>query len=75
MLLSLPFEMSARVADVPVVAILINGKRHDGFTVSEPDPEIPAVEFSHCISCGCKAADEIRKCQEPVCPSRDRKAA
>jgi len=75
MLLSLPFEISARVAATPVVAIMINGKRHDGFTVSDPYPEIPVLEFSHCTSCGCKASSEIRSCQQPVCPSRDRKAA
>ena len=75
MLLTLPFEMGARVAAAPIVAILINGKRFDGFTVSDPDPEIPALNFSHCVSCGCRASDEIRRCQEPVCPSRDRKAA
>jgi len=75
MLLTVPFEMSARVAAAPVVAIMINGKRHDGFAVSDPYPEIPVLEFSHCVSCGCKASDQIRTCQKPVCPSRDRKAA
>jgi hypothetical protein len=75
MLLTLPSDALALVAPLPSVAIMINGKRHDGFTVSDPFPEIPVVEFSHCVSCGCKASDEIRRCQAPVCPSRDRKAA
>lgn len=76
MLLTLPFEMSARVAAAPSVVMLINGKCVAGFTVSEPQlAEIPAVVVSHCSRCRLTGEAPMRACISPDCPSRDRKAA
>lgn len=76
MLLTLPFEMSARVAAAPSVAMLINGKIVAGFAVTEPDfAEIPAIVVAHCTRCRLTGDSAVRACISPDCPSRDRKAA
>lgn len=76
MLLTLPFEMSARVAASPSVVMLINGKSVAAFTVSEPEyAEIPAVVVAHCTRCRLTGDSAVRACISPDCPSRDRKAA
>ena len=76
MLLTLPFEMSARVAAVPTVAMVINGKSYAGFAVSEPElAEIPAIVVAHCTRCRLTGDASVRACISPDCPSRDRKAA
>ncbi len=76
MVLTLPFELSARVAATPVAVLLVNGKMIAGFEVSDPQHlEIPVASLAHCSACGCKAAGEVRSCIKPTCPSRPRKAA
>lgn len=76
MLLTLPSVEPTRVASAACVVIAINGRRFSAHAVSEAvHVETPLVELSHCTACGCLASDEVRQCQEPVCPSRDRKAA
>ncbi|TCQ04088.1 hypothetical protein [Sphingomonas sp. PP-CC-3A-396] len=76
MLLTLPFEMGARVAAAPTVVMLLNGKCVAGFTVSDPAcAEIPAVVVRHCQRCNQVGDGAVRACLSPDCPSRDRKAA
>ena len=75
MLLTLPFEMSARVAAAPSVVMLIGGKSVAGFTVTEPEhAEIPAIVVGHCSRCRLTGF-AVRACISPDCPSRVRKAA
>lgn len=76
MLLTLPFEMSARVAAAPSVVMLIGGKSVAGFAITEPQyAEIPAIVVSHCSRCRLTGDSAVRACISPDCPSRDRKAA
>ena len=76
MLLTLPFEMNARVAAAPSVVMLMNGKCLAGFTVSKPEvAEIPAIVVAHCARCKLAGDSALRACISPDCPSRDRKAA
>ncbi|MES3155027.1 hypothetical protein [Sphingomonas faeni] len=76
MLLTLPFEMSARVSAAPSVVMLLNGKCVAGFAVSEPEyAEVPAVVVRHCTRCNQVGEGAVRACLSPDCPSRDRKAA
>lgn len=76
MLLTLPSIEPSRVAGGPCAVIAVNGARY-AMHLATPavHTEAPVFEVSHCTSCGCKASEEIRQCPEPVCPSRDRKAA
>ena len=76
MLLTLPFEMSARVAAAPSVVMLVGGKSVAGFAITEPAyAEIPAVVVAHCSRCRLTGEAPMRACISPDCPSRDRKAA
>jgi hypothetical protein len=76
MVLTLPFELAAKVSATPVAVLLINGKMIAGFEVSDPQHlEIPVASLAHCSACVCKAAGEVRACTKPACPSRPRKAA
>lgn len=76
MILTLPFEISAKVTAAPSVVMLIGGKCGAGFTVSEPEhAEIPAIVVAHCTRCRLTGESAVRACISPDCPSRDRKAA
>ena len=76
MILTLPAVELARVADAPSTVLIIGGVRFAAHAVSEAvHHEAPVIDVSWCTSCGCKAAADIRTCAEPVCPSRDRRAA
>jgi hypothetical protein len=76
MLLTLPFEISARVAASPSAVMLINGKSVAAFTVSEPEyAEIPVFSVKHCTRCQLVGEGPTRACIAADCPSRDRKAA
>lgn len=76
MTLTLPFEMSARVAAVPTVALLIDGKSYAGFMVSEPTvAELPAIIIAQCSRCRLTGAAPVRACISREYPSKDRKAA
>lgn len=74
MLLTLPFEMNARVAAVPIASIMIGGKRADAFAVIEPVHEIPVVVV-HCSRCKVAGDRAVAACISPDCPSRARRAA
>ncbi len=74
MLLTLPFEMNARVASVPIASMLISGKRVDAFAVVEPLHEIPVV-VAHCSRCKVAGDRAVAACISPDCPSRARRAA
>jgi hypothetical protein len=75
MLLTLPFELSARVAAAPIASMLIGGKRVDAFAVIEPVfAEVPVV-VAHCSRCKVAGDRAVASCTSPVCPSRVRKAA
>ena len=76
MILSLPSTEPARVSSAPTAVIAMDGKRLDFFKVSDPVySEAPVIDVSWCTKCGCKAAADIRTCAQPVCPSRDQRAA
>jgi hypothetical protein len=76
MVLTLPFELAAKVSATPVAVLMINGKMVPGFEVTDPQHlEIPVSSLAHCPACGCKASGEIRSCIKPTCPARERKAA
>lgn len=71
MWLTLPSVEPARVASAACAVIAINGQRFSAHAVSEAvHVETPLIEFSHCTACGCLASDEVRKCQESLCPGR-----
>ncbi len=74
MLLTLPFEMNARVAAVPIASILIGGKRADAFAVVEPVHEIPVI-VAHCSRCKVAGDRAVASCIATDCPSRERTAA
>lgn len=75
MILTLPFEMSARVAAVPIASMLIKGKRYDAFAVADPvHVEIPVV-VAHCSRCKFAGDRAVAACISPDCPSRARRAA
>jgi len=75
-LLTLPSMEPSRVA-VAATAIIAIGVQRFGFhAASDPSYiEAPVLDVTHCAACGCRASNEVRGCQQPVCPSRDRKAA
>jgi len=76
MVLSIPSVEPARVSSEPCALILTNGGRYAMHAVSEAlHIEAPVLDFTHCTACGCRAAIAVRGCQQPVCPTRDRKAA
>jgi hypothetical protein len=75
MLLTLPFEMSARVAATPIATMLINGKRVDAFQVNDPVyAEVPVV-VAHCSRCKVAGDRAVASCIATDCPSRARRAA
>ncbi len=74
MLLTLPFEMSARVAAAPIASMLIGGRRVDAFAVVDPVyAEIPVV-VAHCSACKLTGDRAVAACTAPACPSRARRA-
>ena len=73
-ILTLPFEMNARVAAVPFASIMIGGKRADAFAVIEPVHEIPVI-VAHCSRCRVAGDRAVASCIAPDCPSRERRAA
>ncbi len=76
MILTLPFEISAKVTAAPSVVRLIGGQCVAGFTVTEPEhAEIPAIVVAHCSRCRLTGGSAVRACISPDGPSRDRKAA
>jgi hypothetical protein len=75
MILTLPFELSARVAATPIASMLIGGKRVDAFAVIDPVfAEVPVV-VAHCSTCKVAGDRAVSACTAPDCPSRVRKAA
>jgi hypothetical protein len=74
-ILTLPFEMSARVAAAPIASMLIGGRRVDAFAVVDPVyAEIPVV-VAHCSRCKVAGDRAVAACISPDCPSRARRAA
>jgi len=76
MLLTRSSMEPSRVAGAATAYIAIGARRFGFHAVSDPSYiEAPVLEVTHCTACGCKASEDVRACQVPVCPSRDRKAA
>lgn len=74
MILTLPFEMNARVAAVTIASIMIGGKRADAFAVIEAVHEIPVI-VAHCSRCKVAGDRAVAAYISPDCPSRARRAA
>ncbi len=75
MLLTLPFELSARVATTPVASMIIGGKRVDAFAVADPVyAEVPVI-VAYCSRCKVVGDRAVASCIATDCPSRERTAA
>jgi len=75
-LLTLPSMELSRVAGAATAIIAIGAQRFAFHAASDPSCiEAPVLDVTHCTACGSRAAIAVRCCKQPVCPSRDRKAA
>lgn len=75
-MLTLPSMEPSRVAGAATAIIAIGAQRFGFHAASDPSYiEAPVLDVTHCTACGSRASNEVRACQAPVCPSRDRKAA
>jgi hypothetical protein len=73
MLLTLPTIEPSRVAGAATAIIAIGAQRFGFHAASDPSYiEAPVLDVTHC---GSRATIAVRECQQPGCPSRDRKAA
>jgi hypothetical protein len=75
MRLTLPFEGAPIALPIPSAMWRVNGKWAGFHEVTPAASEIPSLDISNCTRCGVLKDTQIRSCESPVCPSRDRKAA